>query len=97
MAGGLLAAPLAAYLVRRIAPKMLGSLVGGIIVLTNARTLVRQFEITGFPAAAIYVGIAIGWAAAVAWSYTSLRRERVASAPAPAPSDEWINATVAYD
>src|SRR5215217_772115 len=97
LTGGLLAAPLAAYLVRRLAPKMLGSLVGGIIVLTNARTLAREFEVTGFAAATIYVGIAIGWVAAVAWSYASLRRERAASAPAPAPADEWINATVAYD
>jgi uncharacterized membrane protein YfcA len=111
LAGGLAAAPLAAYLVRRIAPKMLGSLVGGIIVLTNARTLVREFEITGLGAAAIYISIVIGWAAAVAWSYTSLRRERAAVTPAPAGRDEWVsraspresersgsvNASVAYD
>ena len=84
LAGGVIAAPLAAYLVRRIAPKMLGSLVGGIIVLTNTRTLVRQFEITGAAAAAIYLTIVAGWAAAVAWSYTS----RCATASRDRPADE---------
>jgi uncharacterized membrane protein YfcA len=79
LAGGLAAAPLAAYLVRRFPPKMLGSLVGGIIVLTNSRTLVRQFDITGAAAAAIYVTIVVGWAAAVWWSLRTLRRERTAT------------------
>ena len=37
--GGLIAAPIAAWLVRHIPPRLLGSLVGGIIVLTNVRTL----------------------------------------------------------
>jgi hypothetical protein len=74
--GGLIAAPIAAYLVRHIAPKMLGSLVGGIIILTNSRTLVREFDITGAGAAAIYLTIVAGWIAAVAYSFAALRRER---------------------
>src|ERR671917_1215325 len=40
--GGLIAAPLAAWLVRHVPPRLLGSLVGGIIVLTNTRTLLRS-------------------------------------------------------
>ena len=93
LGGGLLAAPLAAYLVRRIAPKMLGSLVGGMIVLTNSRTLVREFEITGVVAAAIYLTVAVGWLAAIAWSAAALRRER-AEAEA---REEWVRAQVALD
>jgi uncharacterized membrane protein YfcA len=93
LGGGLLAAPLAAYLVRRIAPKMLGSLVGGMIVLTNSRTLVREFEITGVVAAAIYLTVAAGWLAAIAWSAAALRRER-AEAEA---REEWVRAQVALD
>src|ERR687890_2455869 len=42
LAGGLVAAPLAAWLVRHVPPRMLGSLVGGMIVLTNTRTLLRS-------------------------------------------------------
>ena len=47
LAGGMIAAPFAAYLVRVIPAQMLGSMVGGIIVLTNSRTLVRQAGIEG--------------------------------------------------
>ncbi len=93
LAGGLLAAPLAAYLVRRIAPKMLGSLVGGIIVLTNSRTLVREFDVTGAGATAIYVLIVAGWIAAIAVSATALRREKAAAEAREA----WIGAQVALD
>jgi len=93
LAGGLLAAPLAAYLVRRIAPKMLGSLVGGMIVLTNSRTLVREFEITGVLAAAIYVTVVAGWIAAIAWSAAALRRERTEAEA----REEWIGAQVVVD
>src|SRR5215207_9554667 len=40
--GGAVAAPIAAWLVRRVPPRLLGSLVGGMIVLTNTRTLLRS-------------------------------------------------------
>ena len=78
LAGGVVAAPLAAYLVRVLPPQMLGSLVGGVIVLTNARTLVQEAGITGAGAAAIYLGIVAGWAAAVAWSARTVLRDRAA-------------------
>ncbi len=93
LAGGIIAAPLAAYLVRRIAPKMLGSLVGGMIVLTNSRTLVRHVGITGAGAAAIYLTIVAGWIAAIAYSATALRRERVAAEAREA----WLASPVALD
>ena len=93
LAGGIIAAPLAAYLVRRIAPKMLGSLVGGMIVLTNSRTLVRHVGITGAGAAAIYLTIVAGWIAAIAYSATALRRERAAAEAREA----WLASPVALD
>ncbi|HEY0000692.1 MAG TPA: sulfite exporter TauE/SafE family protein, partial [Actinoplanes sp.] len=40
--GGMVAAPAAAWLVRHIPPRVLGSAVGGIIILTNVRTLLRS-------------------------------------------------------
>ena len=93
LAGGLVAAPVAAYLVRRFPPKMLGSLVGGVIVLTNSRTLVREFEISGGVAAAVYLLIVAGWVAAVAYSFAAVRRERVLADEREA----WIAARVALD
>ncbi|NUS77650.1 MAG: sulfite exporter TauE/SafE family protein, partial [Streptomyces sp.] len=39
--GGLIAAPVAAWLVRLVPPRVLGSAVGGVIIVTNVRTLLR--------------------------------------------------------
>lgn len=44
LAGGLIAAPLAAYLVRVAPAHLLGVAVGGIILLTNARMLLRTYD-----------------------------------------------------
>lgn len=56
LAGGLIAAPLAALLVRIAPAHLLGVAVGGLIVLTNARTLLGSFEV---PNSAIPVYVAI--------------------------------------
>lgn len=76
--GGVVAAPIAAYLVRHIPGRLLGSLVGGIIVVTNSRTLMKAFEVTGGPRAAIYVSLLVLWAAAIAVSVRGLRRDSAA-------------------
>ncbi len=75
--GGLIAAPIAAWLVRHVPPRVLGSAVGGVIVLTNTRTLLRS-EWIGAPDAtryAIYAFIFVVWAGAVAWSVRAYREE----------------------
>src|SRR3712207_8869775 len=67
LAGGLVAAPLAAWLVRHVPPRMLGSLVGGMIVLTHTRTLLRSDWIDASDPVR-YAGYAVIyaiWAAAV--------------------------------
>ncbi|MBM7646674.1 putative membrane protein YfcA [Scopulibacillus daqui] len=45
MAGGLLAAPLAAWLVKVLPTQLLGVFVGGIIILTNTRTIFSAWQI----------------------------------------------------
>ena len=73
--GGLAAAPLAAWLVRKVTARLLGSLVGGLIILTNVRTL---FTVTEQPAAArtwTYVAIVAFWVAAVTLVVRAHRRE----------------------
>jgi uncharacterized membrane protein YfcA len=84
LAGGLLAAPIAAYLVRVIPPQLLGSLVGGFIVLTNSRTILNSFDVTGGAAAAVYVSVTVLWAAAVSWS---VKRYRAAKLVEPTLGD----------
>ena len=71
----MIAAPIAAYMVRHIPGRMLGSLVGGIIIITNARTLMGSFEIDGAPRAAIYVSLFVLWGAAIAISIRGLRQD----------------------
>jgi uncharacterized membrane protein YfcA len=86
--GGLIAAPIAAWLVRHIPPRLLGSLVGGIIVITNTRTLLRSDWIDAadgvrYP---IYAALYLVWAAAVAYSFREHRKDRaLASAEAANP------------
>lgn len=76
--GGLVAAPIAAWLVRHIPGRVLGSLVGGVIVLTNVRTILRSDWVDASLSvrATSYVVIALIWAGAVAWSIRAHRAER---------------------
>jgi uncharacterized protein len=76
--GGMIAAPIAAWLVRHIPPRVLGAAVGGLIVLTNTRTLLRSDWIDAPDATryAFYAVIYVAWAAALAWSIRQYRRNR---------------------
>src|SRR5918999_3604406 len=53
-AGGLLAAPLAAWLVQKVTARLLGASVGGLILLTNARTMFDAFDVAGRVRAPVY-------------------------------------------
>lgn len=78
LVGGVLAAPLAAWLVRHIPPRILGSAVGGLIILTNVRTLLRSDWIdaaTGVQTVA-YIAIAIVWVGAIVYSVREYRRDK---------------------
>ncbi|GAB7037780.1 MULTISPECIES: sulfite exporter TauE/SafE family protein [Catenuloplanes] len=83
LAGGLIAAPIAAWLVRIVPAQLLGAVVGGMIVLTNARTLMKSFDITGGTTSVVYALIIIGWLAAATLAIRALRRSRRAEAAAP--------------
>jgi uncharacterized protein len=77
LAGGIVAAPLAAWLVQLFTARILGTAVGGLILLTNARTMADAFEASGQVRNPIYLSIAIVWAAAVAFVVHRHRREGV--------------------
>ena len=86
LVGGLIAAPLAAYLVRIAPAHVLGIIVGGMILFSNGRTLLKAVDaptpsrfvayglIAALTAVALYVGV------------RRVRRERAAAA-ADAPAD----------
>lgn len=80
--GGLVAAPIAAWLVRLIPGRILGSLVGGVIILTNVRTILSadSIDLSSGARSVVYVLIATVWAGAVAWSLRGHRLEQAALA-----------------
>jgi uncharacterized protein len=87
LAGGLLSAPIAAWLAAHIPPRLLGSLVAGLIVVTNLSTLLygEWFMIPRpLPALALTTGLLL-WTAAVAWSVRTLRADRSATRRATGP------------
>ncbi|MCJ7724809.1 MAG: sulfite exporter TauE/SafE family protein [Acidimicrobiia bacterium] len=74
--GGLLAAPLAAWLVRHLRPRILGCTVGGLIILTNGRTILNALDVAGGARAAIYVVIAALWSVATIVTVRSMRNDK---------------------
>lgn len=89
LAGGLVAAPIAAWLVHKVAPRLLGATVGGFIILTNVRTLLNQFEVVGAGRTLTYLVLCALWGAAVAWAVRQhrLARTRAATMAAGAPDE----------
>jgi uncharacterized protein len=75
MAGGVAAAPLAAWLVQLLTARLLGASVGGLIVLTNARALLDSLGLAGTTRASIYLALAALWVAALALVVRVHRRD----------------------
>jgi uncharacterized membrane protein YfcA len=72
--GGVLAAPVAAWLVTKIPAPVLGTAVGGLIVLTNTRTILRALDVADGARTPIYLAIVGIWVAAVAIAVAKLRQ-----------------------
>ncbi len=74
--GGVIAAPVAAYIVRILPARILGTAVGGIILLTNAKTFSEAIGVGGGLAIVLYVLILVVWAAALGFSIMVNRQEK---------------------
>jgi uncharacterized protein len=74
MLGGIIAAPIAAWLVRKMPSHLLGVLVGGIIIFTNVRTLLHAWGAPDNWYAAIYAIIIFGWAVSIWWAIRTHRK-----------------------
>ena len=55
--GGVVAAPVAAWMIRHVPPRPMGVAVAGLLLLTNARDLIAWARITGLWIWAVYIGI----------------------------------------
>ena len=74
--GGMLAAPLAAWLVRYLHPRILGSAVGGMIVMMNSHVLMRELDVAGDVRMLIYLGLGTFWAVTFIWTLLAVRADR---------------------
>jgi uncharacterized protein len=76
LVGGVLAAPLAAWLVRKLPAGILGVAVGGLIILTNVRTLFKAFDVSDTITVWAYSAIVGVWAASIALALRGIIREQ---------------------
>lgn len=78
--GGVIAAPIAAFLVRHFPPRLLGASVGGLIILTNTRTIIGEdgFGLGTGPRWILYSLIIAAWVGAFAYSFIQYRRDSAA-------------------
>ncbi|TGB03548.1 sulfite exporter TauE/SafE family protein [Halobacillus salinus] len=77
--GGVIAAPIAAWLVRVMPTYILGVLVGGFIILTNTNTILNTLSISQTAISMIYVILIIGWVAAIAQTVRNTTKLKKAS------------------
>ena len=69
---------------RWLHPRILGAAVGGLIVLTNGRTLLNTNGVEGNPQIAAYLAIIAIWCVAIAVVVRGIRLERRQTAAAAA-------------
>jgi uncharacterized membrane protein YfcA len=67
MLGGLIAAPIGAWIANRMPMRIMGVAVGGMIIFTNALTLMKAFGVPGEVMTAVLVVIGLTWAGLVAY------------------------------
>jgi uncharacterized membrane protein YfcA len=77
VAGGLVAAPVAAWFVRRLPPRVLAASVGGLVLVTNAKTIAEAASLTPPVAGTLYVTLAAIWLASVSYAIRGVRRPAV--------------------
>ena len=75
LAGGLIAAPLAAWIVRHLNARILGTTVGGFILLVNARTFLSAIGLDPSLNLIVYAVILVVWVTALFFAITAVRRE----------------------
>lgn len=80
LAGGLIAAPIAAYMVRHLNPRLLGVIVGGFICFTNARVVLAALGISSEVFIASYAVILLSWVGVISYVVINLRRSPLRSA-----------------
>src|SRR6476661_7349729 len=89
LVGGVLAAPLAAWLVKHLAARVLGVAAGGLIVLTNVDTILEAVGLSGTTLHVVLGVLAVAWVALIVWA---VRQERRSIAEVEAHADDAVTA-----
>ena len=76
--GGVAAAPIAAWLVRHVTPSLLGASVGGLILITNTRTMFDAYDVAIEIRRPVYLALTAVWLLAIA---VVVRRQRRTGQP----------------
>jgi uncharacterized protein len=76
LGGGLVAAPIAAWIVRHLNARVLGTAVGGFILLVNAKTFLEAVGLDPTLNVFVYGAILAVWITALYFAYAAIRRER---------------------
>jgi uncharacterized membrane protein YfcA len=74
LTGGVIAAPFAAWLVRHLPARVLGVAAGGLIILTNCKTILEALGADGTTVLATAVALGLGWVALITWAVRQERR-----------------------
>ena len=86
--GGLIAAPIAAWLVRHLPPRILGAAAGSAIVIVNIRSLLKAFDIPSAAHLPLYIAAFTVAVLAIGWSVRSHLRTRGQETPVADQVDE---------
>jgi len=76
LAGGVVAAPFAAWLVKHLAARVLGVAAGGLIVLTNLTTIVESVGGSGSMVLSVAVVVFVSWISLIVWAVRQERESR---------------------
>jgi uncharacterized membrane protein YfcA len=76
LVGGVIAAPIAAWLVRHMPARVLGVAAGGLIILTNTKTIAEALGAAGVTVALLAAVIAVAWISGITWAVVQERKAR---------------------
>jgi uncharacterized membrane protein YfcA len=76
LAGGVIAAPIAAWLVKHLAARVLGVAAGGLIVVTNSKTIVESLGASAATAWLVLAVLGVFWITGIAWAVAQERRSK---------------------
>ena len=93
LAGGVVAAPIAAWLVRHLPATILGVAAGGVIVITNSNTLLDSLGVSGTALGAVAASLAIAWLISLTVAVRDHRAEKQRLAAEVDALDEELEAT----